>query len=112
MSRIKNFLSVEKIIVESGGLKGGWIFLMLWRSGILNGKQISDLIFRFFLNRFINSVWSVVFGIVGILNFGNICFMNVVIQCLSNIDWFFRYFIIKQYKDDMKSKLFFKKFVI
>lgn len=38
MSRIKNFLSVEKIIVESGGLKGGWIFLMSRRSGILNGK--------------------------------------------------------------------------
>lgn len=38
MSCIKNFLSVEKNIVESGGLKGGWIFLMLWRSGILNGK--------------------------------------------------------------------------
>lgn len=41
-------------------------------------------------------------GVSGIVNHGNTCFMNSVLQCLSNTVPFVEYFLADQYKDDLK----------
>jgi len=41
-------------------------------------------------------------GVVGIQNHGNTCFINAVIQCLSNTERLAGYFVTDRYRDDMQ----------
>ena len=41
-------------------------------------------------------------GLSGLINFGNTCYMNSAIQCLSNIEELRTYFISKQFAPDLK----------
>lgn len=47
--------------------------------------------------------WNKNPGIIGIHNHGNTCYMNAVLQCLSNTDSLTEYFVTHRYKDDLKN---------
>lgn len=52
-------------------------------------------------------------GLVGMKNHGNTCYLNAVIQCLSNTDAFAEYFVLNQYQVDLlcsKGKMNRKKY--
>ena len=43
-------------------------------------------------------------GVIGIRNHGNTCFINAILQCLSYTDILAEYFVLDQYKSDLKRK--------
>lgn len=47
--------------------------------------------------------WKRTPGTVGIYNHGNNCFMNAILQCLSNTDSFTEYFVRDFFKKDLKN---------
>ncbi|CAG5125246.1 unnamed protein product, partial [Candidula unifasciata] len=49
------------------------------------------------------TMWKRTPGTVGIYNHGNNCFMNAILQCLSNTDSFTEYFVRDFYKNDLKN---------
>lgn len=51
-----------------------------------------------------------VYSLTGIKNHGNTCFMNAIIQCLAHTDLLAEYFVLGDYKKDMKRKAQNKKF--
>ena len=55
--------------------------------------------------------WDRTPGTLGIYNHGNTCFMNTVLQCISNTDQCAEYFVLKQFKEILHVKGIAKRLV-
>ena len=40
-------------------------------------------------------------GLIGMKNHGNTCYLNSIVQCLSNTDTFAEYFVLNRYQVDL-----------
>uniref|UniRef100_A0A915JQF8 ubiquitinyl hydrolase 1 n=1 Tax=Romanomermis culicivorax TaxID=13658 RepID=A0A915JQF8_ROMCU len=58
-----------------------------------------------YCDRNVGNIDSSVPALTGIVNHGNTCYINAVIQCLSNTDVFAEYFLTVSYLTDLKSGL-------
>lgn len=68
---------------------------------LLPGDQVS---FTPSPNTGSNPAPSEIPGLCGLYNHGNTCFMNAVLQCLSNTDQLAEYFVTDQYKNDLNRQ--------
>ena len=69
------------------------------------GSLVSSSAHSTSLSSGVNNMDINVPGLIGIKNHGNTCFMNAVMQCLSNTEPLLNYFLTNAYKKDLASSM-------